>query len=135
MKNDMPNFAMLSLNEKDMPDMPSIFQMNEDYINSETMEDLFINLYSNNNPNISFEELRQKLIDYYFEDANDECISKHLTEIIDISDPLIISNISEIVIYNHYEENYNLYMIIQFISSSYGTDYLHHIYHIFISPY
>jgi hypothetical protein len=127
MKNDMPNFAMLSLNEKDMPDMPSIFQMNEDYINSETMEDLFINLYSNNNPNISFEELRQKLIDYYFEDANDECISKHLTEIIDISDPLIISNISEIVIYNHYEENYNLYMIIQFISSSYGTDYLHHI--------
>ena len=135
MKNDMPNFEMLSLNEKDMPDMPSIFQMNEDYINSETMEYLFINLYSNNNPNISFEELRQKLIDYYFEDANDECISKHLTEIIDISDPLIISNIGEIVIYNHYEENYNLYMIIQFISSSYGTDYLHHIYHIFISPY
>lgn len=135
MKNDMPNFAMLSLNEKDMPDMPSIFQMNEDYINSETMEDLFINLYSNNNPNISFEELRQKLIDYYFEDANDECISKHLTEIIDISDPLIISNIGEIVIYNHYEENYNLYMIIEFISSSYGTDYLYHIYHIFISPY
>ena len=54
MKNDMPNFAMLSLNENDMPEMPDIFQANEDYINSETMEDLFINLYSYENPNISF---------------------------------------------------------------------------------
>lgn len=134
MNKEMLDFAMLSLNENDMPEMPDIFQDNNDIINSETMEDLFINLYSYENPDISFELLRQKLINYYFEEATDECISKHLSVIIDISDPLIISNIGGIVIYNHYEENYNLHMIIEFISSPYGTDYLHHIYHIFISP-
>lgn len=134
MNGKMLDFAMLSLNENDMPEMPDIFQDNNDIINSETMEDLFINLYSYENPDISFELLRQKLINYYFEEATDECISKHLSIIIDISDPLIISNIGGIVIYNHYEENYNLHMIIEFISSPYGTDYLDHIYHIFISP-
>ena len=127
MNKDMLNFAMLSLNDNDIPEMPDI-------LNSETMEDLFINLYSYENPDISFELLRQKLINYYFEEATDECISKHLSVIINISDPLIISNIGERVIYNHYEENYNLHMIIEFISSPYGTDYLDHIYHIFISP-
>jgi hypothetical protein len=127
MNKDMLNFDMLSLNDNDIPEMPNI-------LNSETMEDLFINLYSYENPYISFEILRQKLINYYFEEATDECISKHLSVIINISDPLIISNIGEIVIYNHYEENYNLHMIIEFISSPYGIDYLHHIYHIFIYP-
>ena len=130
----MLNFSMLSLNENDMPEMPEIFQDNNDILNSETMEDLFINIYSYENPDISFELLRQKLINYYFDEATDECISKHLSVIIDISDPLIISNIGRIGIYNNYEENYNLNMIIDFISSPYGTDYLHHIYHIFISP-
>jgi len=119
MNGKMLDFAMLSLNENDMPEMPDIFQDNNDIINSETMEDLFINLYSYENPDISFELLRQKLINYYFEEATDECISKHLSIIIDISDPLIISNIGGIVIYNHYEENYNLHMIIEFISSPY----------------
>ena len=134
MNKEMLNFSMLSLNENDMPEMPEIFQDNNDILNSETMEDLFINIYSYENPDISFELLRQKLINYYFDEATDECISKHLSVIIDISDPLIISNIGRIVIYNNYEENYNLNMIIDFISSPYGTDYLHHIYHIFISP-
>ncbi len=134
MNKEMLNFSMLSLNENDMPEMPDIFQDNNDILNSETMEDLFINIYSYENPDISFELLRQKLINYYFDEATDECISKHLSVIIDISDPLIISNIGRIVIYNNYEENYNLNMIIDFISSPYGTDYLHHIYHIFISP-
>jgi hypothetical protein len=134
MNKEMLNFSMLSLNENDMPEMPEIFQDNNDILNSETMEDLFINIYSYENPDISFELLRQKLINYYFDEATDECISKHLSVIIDISDPLIISNIGRIGIYNNYEENYNLNMIIDFISSPYGTDYLHHIYHIFISP-
>jgi hypothetical protein len=134
MNKEMLNFSMLSLNENDMPEMPDIFQDNNDILNSETMEDLFINIYSYENPDISFELLRQKLINYYFDEATDECISKHLSVIIDISDPLIISNIGRIVVYNNYEENYNLNMIIDFISSPYGTDYLHHIYHIFISP-
>jgi hypothetical protein len=62
----MLNFSMLSLNENDMPE---IFQDNND----------IYKYYEN--PNISFELLRQKLINYYF----DECISKHLS--------LIISNI------------------------------------------
>ena len=126
----MPNFEMLSLNDNDMPKNKG----DNELLNSKSMEDLFINIYSYENPNISFEDLRQKLIDYYFEEATDEYISKHLTIIIELCDPKIISNIQEIVVYNHYQENYNLYMIIHFISSSYGTDYLHHIYHIFISP-
>lgn len=137
MKNEMPNFSMLSLNEKDMPEFPDIYQEKNGYnviFNSETMEALFINIYSYENPDISFEELRQKLIDFYFEEADDECISKHLSVIMEISDPLIISTIGEIVIYNHYQENYNFYMIIEFILSRYGADYLHHIYNIFISP-
>jgi hypothetical protein len=37
----MLNFSMLSLNENDMPE---IFQDNNDILNSETMEDLFINI-------------------------------------------------------------------------------------------
>jgi hypothetical protein len=124
--NDMPNFAMLSLNEKDMPEIPDIFQENI-ILNNETMEELFLNIYSYENPNIPFEELRQKLIDYYFDVATDECISKHLSVILEICDPLIISNIGKIVIYNHNEENYNFHMIIQFISSPYGIDYLNNI--------
>jgi hypothetical protein len=59
----MLNFSMLSLNENDMPE---IFQDNND----------IYKYYEN--PNISFELLRQKLINYYF----DECISKHLSVII-----------------------------------------------------
>jgi hypothetical protein len=80
----MLNFSMLSLNENDMPE---IFQDNND----------IYKYYEN--PNISFELLRQKLINYYFNKATDECISKHLS--------LIISNIGRLVIYNNYEKYYN----------------------------
>jgi hypothetical protein len=61
MNKEMLNFSMLSLNENDMPEMPEIFQDNNDILNSETMEDLFINIYSYENPDISFELLRNSL--------------------------------------------------------------------------
>jgi hypothetical protein len=114
------------------PDISKLSINNNEYIqkiNSESMEDLFINIYSYENPNISFEELIQKLIDYYYKEANYEYISKHLSILFDICDRKVISNIQKKVM-----DNNKLYMIIEFISSSYGKDYLHHIYHIFISP-
>ena len=40
----MLNFSMLLLNENDMPEMPEIFQDNNDILNSETIENLFINI-------------------------------------------------------------------------------------------
>ena len=72
------NFALLSLNDMIAPDMSELpvfiqtiqQQQQEEYIdimNSETIKELFINLYLNENPNITFEELHQKLFQFYFE--------------------------------------------------------------------
>ena len=125
------NFALLSLNDMIAPDMSelpvfieTIQQQQEEYIdimNSETIKELFINLYLNENPNITFEELHQKLFQFYFEEANEELISRHLNSIYTIINVSIIARIYENIMYRDYNNDiniYNLNALIEFISIS-----------------
>jgi hypothetical protein len=104
----MFDFSMLSLN--DIPFQDTGFNY---ILESKTIEDLLFNIYSFENPNISFEELKEKLIDYYIQDANEEFILSHLT--------FIKNNI-------YYDNDNNLNNIVNYISSPYGTEYLKSIY-------
>lgn len=135
---DMLDFSMLSLNDAnmpDMPEMPSILQTIEDngynsILDSSNMEELFINIYLNENPNITFDEMQQKLIEFYFQEVDEDIISRHvqsLYETINISTWFFIFEKVNIV---HYDNNndFNLNMLIEFISCSYGNNYLHDIY-------
>ena len=77
------DFSSLSLNDMivtELPEMPEILQHQEyiDIMNSETMKELFLNLYLNEIPIISFEEMQQKLIEFYFEEATSDLITRHL---------------------------------------------------------
>lgn len=141
------NFALLSLNDMIAPDMSELpvfiqtiqqqqQQQQEEYIdimNSETIKELFINLYLNENPNITFEELHQKLVQFYFEEANEELISRHLNSIYTIINVSIIARIYENIMYRDYNNDiniYNLNALIEFISISEGIQYLQYIYNI-----
>ena len=141
------NFALLSLNDMIAPDMSELpvfiqtiqqqqQQQQEEYIdimNSETIKELFINLYLNENPNITFEELHQKLFQFYFEKANEELISRHLNSIYTIINVSIIARIYENIMYRDYNNDiniYNLNALIEFISISDGIQYLQYIYNI-----
>lgn len=130
MEVEMPNFAMLSLNEIDMLEIPSIFNENTGYngiLDSETIDELLINLYSYENPNIIFEELQQKMIEYYFQEATKECISKHLEGLHDYFHPSIMVDLYDRVMYMEYNndnDHFNLNMIVEFITTPYGEEYL-----------
>lgn len=131
MEVEMPNFAMLSLNEIDMTDVPDIHPMFDNgyngILNSQTIDELLINIYSYENPNITFEELQQKMIEYYFQEATGECISKHLEGLDDHFHPSIMANLYERVMYmehNDDSDHFNLNMIVEFITTPYGEEYL-----------
>ena len=129
----MPNFEILSLNEYDMPqemNMDTFFLENTGYnsiLDSETIDELLMNIYSYENPNITFEELQQKMIEYYFQEASGDCISRHLGGIHDHFHPSIMANLYERVMYMEYNDdsdNFNLNMIVEFITTPYGEEYL-----------
>jgi hypothetical protein len=132
MEVEMPNFAMLSLNDiPDIPDVPDIHSLFDNGYNgildSQTIDELLINIYSYENPNITFEELQQKMIEYYFQEATGECISKHLECLEDHFHPSIMVNLYERVMYmerNYDSDHFNLNMIIEFITTPYGEEYL-----------
>jgi hypothetical protein len=133
---EMPNFAMLSLNEIDMPDVPDIHSLFDNGYNgildSQTIDELLINIYSYENPNITFEELQQKMIEYYFQEATSECISKHLEDLEHHIHSSIMANLYERVMYmehNYDREHFNLNIIIDFITTPYGEEYLKNILH------
>ena len=140
---DLCNFALLSLNDMIAPNIAelpviiqTIQQQNEhiDIINSQTIKELFINLYLSENPNITFEELQEKLIRFYFEEANEELISRHLNNIYDILPISVIVHIHEAIMNHDYNENLNLFnlnALIKFISISEGIEYLQYIYNIY----
>lgn len=130
----MLDFTMLSLN--DIPDISnefSIFVENTGYnsiMDCETIDELLINLYSYENPNITFEELQQKMIDYYYQEASGECVSNHLGGIHDYFHPSIMANLYERVMnmeYNDSSDQFNLNMIVEFITTPYGEEYLKNI--------
>lgn len=134
MEVEMPNFAMLSLNEIDMPDVPEIHQFimedNNGYngiLDSNTIDDLLINIYSYENPDITFGELQQKMIDYYYQEATGECVSRHLEALDDYFHPSIMANLYERVMYMEYNDDsdhFNINMIVEFITTPYGETYL-----------
>jgi hypothetical protein len=140
---DLCNFALLSLNDMIAPNIAelpviiqTIQQQNEhiDIINIQTIKELFINLYLSENPNITFEELQEKLIRFYFEEANEELISRHLNNIYDILPISVIVHIHEAIMNCDYNENLNLFnlnALIKFISIPEGIEYLQYIYNIY----
>ena len=146
---DLCNFALLSLNDMIAPNIAELpvfietiqQQQQEEYIdimNSETIKELFINLYLNENPNITFEELHQKLFQFYFEKANEELISRHLNSIYTIINVSIIARIYENIMYRDYNNDiniYNLNALIEFISISEGNEYLQDIYNMLFIDY
>lgn len=138
-KTEMLDFSILSLNDliiPDFPEMPAILQEHQqerehiDIMNSETIGELFINLYFDENPNITFEEMQQKLIDFYLHEATEDLITRHLDSIHDMIDISVWTNLLFIANhYNYHHNNYDIQLIINFISSlSKGIEYLQEIY-------
>ena len=131
----MIDFSSLSLNDMivtELPEMPEILQHQEyiDIMNSETMKELFLNLYLNEIPIISFEEMQQKLIEFYFEEATSDLITRHLNAVFNMLHESVSYHINERIMYNDYDdvEQYNLNALIEFISISEGNEYLQDIY-------
>ena len=125
----MPDFSLLSLNDliiPEVPEMPEIIQNSTNTISEcETIKDLFLYLYSNSNSNITFEELQQKLIEFYLQDATNDLISRHLDAIYDDLHESVIDYIHHGFRYSDIDE-FNLKALIKFISI--GNDYLKDIY-------
>ena len=129
------DFSSLSLNDMivtELPEMPEILQHQEyiDIMNSETMKELFLNLYLNEIPIISFEEMQQKLIKFYFEEATSDLITRHLNTVFNMLHESVSYHINERIMYKDYDdvEQYNLNALIEFISISEGNEYLQDIY-------
>ena len=99
-------------------------------MDSETMKELFLNLYLNEIPIISFEEMQQKLIEFYFEEATSDLITRHLNAVFNMLHESVSYHINERIMYNDYDdvEQYNLNALIEFISISEGNEYLQDIY-------
>jgi hypothetical protein len=135
---EMIDFSSLSLNDIIVPgfselQLPEILQQQEhiDIMNSETMKELFINLYLNEIPIISFEEMQQKLIEFYFEEATSDLITRHLNAIFNILPESVSIYINQRIMhydYNNDIDQFNLYALIEFISISEGNEYLQDIY-------
>ena len=131
--DNMPDFSMLSLSEIDMLESPKLPQFLEiedtgynNILDSETIEELLINIHSYEDPAITFEELQHKLIEFYFQEANDELLFSHLTDIYNSDNHSIIVNINNGDII--FDNNFNLNAIIEFVSSPNGTEYLRDIF-------
>lgn len=132
----MLDFSSLSLNDivvtAVLPELPEILQHQEyiDIMNCETMKELFLNLYLNEIPIISFEEMQQKLIEFYFEEATSDLITRHLNAIFNMLHESVSAHINERIMYKDYDniEQYNLNALIEFISISEGNEYLQDIY-------
>ena len=137
----MFDFDLLSLNDMIVPELselselPEILQYQEhiDIMNCETMKELFINLYLNEISIIYFEEMQQKLIEFYFEEATSDLISRHLNAIFNMLHESVSVHINERIMYNDNDdiEQYNLNALIEFISISEGNEYLQDIYNMY----
>lgn len=95
-----------------------------------TIDELFLHIVSNQNPNITFEEIIDIIIEFYYTKASAECIQQHLTLFTHNINESVINNIYSSIMYNDYEsiEEYNLNAIILFITNTHGTEYLYNIY-------
>jgi len=129
----MPDFSLLSLNDliiPEVPEMPEIIQNSNAISECETIKDLFLYLYFNANSNITFEELQQKLIEFYFQDATNDLIQRHLDAIYDMFHQSYWYLILNITNRNHYDNSneFDERLIIEFILSKHGTEHLQEAY-------
>lgn len=126
---ELPNFDSLSLHDIDMSMSLKKFEFNNIY-ESNNIKELLFNIYSNENPNITFEEIKDKIIEFYYNEASCELISKHLDELTSNMHVSIIAHIYEKIITIDYSttNEYNLNAIISFITIPYGTSYLYDIF-------
>lgn len=146
---DFPMLTLSDIERIDVPKLPNILLGYEEFnvdmneyiddvqefdiysngmINSVSIDDLLIIIYSYEDADITFENLLKKMIDFYFEKANDKCLLTHLRAL-DISvEDVILTEIYDNSVYSNYSENSNLNVIIEFISSSFGYSYLLNIY-------
>lgn len=152
---DMINFAMLDLDDVDMVNVPEIpkivlgyeyFNDNnlpiiennhilreydgylEGMLGSVDMEDLLVIIYSYEDADISFDDLLQKMKDFYIEKATDECLLKHLKALDNTMDEDVLTIIYDNSVYSSYSDNLNVNVVIEFITSSYGYSYLSNVY-------
>lgn len=93
------------------------------------IENLFINLYFNNEIDIIFEDLQCKLIDFYFDKENNNYINIHFIALNNSIEEIELKRIYEKSRKNIHSNNYKLNIIIEFILSSYGTNYLRNIFY------
>jgi len=125
---DFIDLSKLSIN-----DIEEIDGYNSIY-DSETIEDLLIYLYINENPNISFEELKKNLIEFYFQETDCNLMIKHikhyqlisnlsiLPEIIDIDYITCLNIINNIVLSNHGTNYlYSIYNTKKYININYNN--------------
>ena len=129
----MPDFSLLSLNDliiPEVPEMPEIIQNSNAISECETIKDLFLYIYLNSTSNITFEELQQKLIEFYFQDATNDLIQRHLDTIYDMFHESCWYLIIDITNRNHYDNSneFDERLIIEFILSNHGTEYLREVY-------
>jgi hypothetical protein len=126
----MSDFSILSLSETTIPEFPELpfflnsnsNSNNDEIIENETVDTLLINIYSITDYVITFDELQEKLIEYYFYDAPIEMINNHLNILINNGFEYLYEKIINVT-------NDNLSMVmIEFINSSNGTEYLKSIY-------
>lgn len=126
MHTDMHGFEDLTLNEIDMP----ISYSNVGFTNissTKSIEEVLLTIYTNENHNISFEELKQKIIDFYFNDASEEMIEEHLDTLTSNLHESVSQHIFQTIMYSEYAnmKEYNLNAIKSFISIPCGNNYLY----------
>ncbi len=126
----MADFSILSLSETTIPEFPELpffltntnsNSNNEEIIENEIIDTL-INIYSIEESVITFDELQEKLIEYYFYDASIEKIKNHLNILINNGFEYLYEKIINVT-----NDNISMVMI-EFINSSNGTEYLKNIY-------
>jgi len=122
----MNDFSSLSLNDK--PSSPVNTEYNKIF-ESETMENLLINIYIYDNHSSSFEELKQKMIDFYIEEASVEYTLIHFLSTVELLNEIEYNYIHEQILKIYYDENdYYLLFNIKYIKSHIGNNHLKIIY-------
>jgi hypothetical protein len=124
----MSDFSILSLSETTIPVFPELpFFLNSNSTNNEIIENesvdtLLINIYSIDDSVITFDELLEKLMEYYFYEASIQMIKNHLNILINNGFEYLYEKIINVT-----NDNISMVMI-EFINSSNGTEYLKSIY-------
>lgn len=92
------------------------------------IEDLLITVCSNENIEITFEIIQQKILNFYLKEADEVCIYRHLTALETCIKYDVMTKIYDNAIYSSETECLLLNVIIEFVKSTEGINYLQKIY-------